>query len=184
LASWLPSIAIVLLSANSLYLGIRVSDEISICKARRDRFAYLPRDSSLNGIASDGKVISPAVAANGRLEGEGFLLLFVIDVGKGTEEIEYWNKVIETVAAARPQGGRPIYYWGICNAGNACNQYQRLANFTIVAFLDLYQMHVVANTIQAHGALLYDRAMILRSHIPSSNEPSLQASLIVKHLRG
>lgn len=180
----LPVIAIVLLSANSLYLGVRLSDEIRLCKARRDRFAYLPRDGSLNGITSAGKVISPAVDTNGRLEGEGFLLLFVIDVGKGTGDIEYWNKVIEAVAAARPQGGRPIHYWGICNAGDACSQYQPLANFTIVAFLDLYQMHIVSNTIQGCGALLYDPAKTLRSYIPSSNEPSVQASLIVKHLRG
>lgn len=57
------------------------------------------------------------------------------------------------------------------------------ANFKIVAFLDPYQMHIVAHTIQDRGALLYDPVMTLRSHIPSSNDPSLQASLIVKHLK-
>ena len=180
---YLPAIAIVMLLANCVYLGRTVANEIRAYKARRDSSEYLPRDGSLNGIATDGKIVSAGGGAHAPLQGEGYLLLFVIDAAKGMEDIRHWNNVIQTATAALHPGGRSIQYWGICNAADACNQYQPFASFRIVAFLDPYQMHIVAKTIQDRGALLYDPVMTLRSHIPSSNDPSLQASLFLKHLK-
>jgi hypothetical protein len=75
-----------------------------------------------------------------------------------------------------------IDWWGICDSGSACDAFQHAARFSIVGFLDPYQMRVIANAEVGARALLYEGAS-LRGTIERTAAPRQVAAAIARALQ-
>jgi hypothetical protein len=109
-------------------------------------------------------------------------LVFVIhrhDISKG---VQYWNRVIDLANGLGRVTGAPIQYWGICDEGLGCNSPQLAPHFTLLGYLDPYQMHAVAKAAANDEVLLYDHSLTLRARIPTAADPSAELNLILKQV--
>jgi hypothetical protein len=136
-----------------------------------------PKIGSFVGIDTQGDDKKP------NLDDNGHLLLFVIHHNRIHSDIQSWNHVIILASQARPQVGARIEYWGICDCGAECNPYQREAHFTILGYLEPFEMRVVADADAKDEALLYDHRNVLDARIARAACPTAQANLILQNAK-
>jgi uncharacterized integral membrane protein len=142
---YLPSaLAILLIIAAGRLLVLTVGEWQRVARLQRQSQSFA-RNGSLSGLGATGMVQFP--------DGDtpSYLVTFVIQSASLERDIAFWNDVVARTGASKT----PIRYWGICDAGTACNALQRTATFTIVGFLDPIQMRVTANAHTAGFALFY-----------------------------
>src|SRR5690348_12888031 len=109
-----------LLVANCAFMASLIRNEFRAREDNTQRVAHVPKDSSLSGLDASGNVATPDLDAKGRLKRNGHLLLFVIDKNQTAQDVEYWNRVIESTRMKRQETDAPIQYWGVCNGGIRC----------------------------------------------------------------
>jgi len=143
----------------------------------------MPADGSLVGIDPSGQIKKPDFGRDGQLEGAGYLLIFVIHRDKAIQEIEYWNRVIDSLHLLQPTLSGRIQYWGVCDDGPACNVYQSVAKFSMVSYLDPYQMRIVAKGEASREDLLYGPSMSLVARIARAVDPAVESDLIRQNAR-
>jgi len=170
--------AVCVLFRAGVRQAMLIREALQEYRESRNVKALIPRDGSLEGIDTNGNLKTPNIDANGHLDGKGHLLAFVIHRQRITHDLQYWNHVIELLGGLRP--GRPgaIQYWGVCDDGRSCDSYQSAAHFSILGYLDPYEMHIMAKADTRHEAILYDRFMILRARIAIATDPSAESNLI------
>ncbi len=76
-----------------------------------------------------------------------------------------------------------IEYWGICDSGAECNRYQPEALFTIVGYLEPFEMRIAADAEADGTVLLYGHGSRLEGRIPRVGSPSAQASLVLQYAK-
>ena len=160
-----------LLTATCVHLALLIKNELRARELTTAQLTRIPQDSSLRGIDAKGNAISPQIGRDGRLAGNGYLVLFVIDKARIRQDVQYWDQVIELIDQRRLMTDAPIQYWGVCNGGIACNEHQSMARFAILGYLDPYQMHILAKTETSGAALVYDRSMILKGELSRTADP-------------
>ena len=143
----------------------------------------MPHYGSLGGIDSFGRTIALNVDTQGYLDGKGKLLVFVLHRHSIVGEIKFWNRVITQINILSASIAAPVRYWGICDEGSACNPYQSVAQFSILGYLNPYQMHVVAQAGARHEALLYGRFMELSARVAINGDASAESSVIFQQIR-
>jgi hypothetical protein len=163
---------LLLLLATASRLFLLNAGELNVLRAMWEQRALVPRVGSLWGVGLDGTARTADVA-NSRC------LMFVVRSGQISTDLAYWNDVIGRVS--RHQS--PIEYWGICDAGTACNGYQSRARFRIVGFLDAYQMRTVVNADDRGDALLYGTRQVLKAHVQRLTNTSAMAEQILRAAR-
>ncbi len=125
---------------------------------------------SLTGVDTGGKV------READPNGASRFLLFVIRAERAANDVEFWNKVVRQVAAKSAS----IDYWGICDSGAECDEYQSVATFAILGHLNPYQMRIVAEAHEESEVLLYDESNTLVSRIGRVPDASTMATRIVQ----
>lgn len=158
-------LAICLLLLSGVRSGMLLKKELEQSRAIRAVASRISRDSDLEGIDANGKSKKPELAPNGDLKGGGYLLLFVLhhqDLGR---EVRFWNDVIALDSSSGP--AIPFQYWGVCDAASTCDSYQPVAQFSILGYLDPYQMRILVNADSRREALLYDRSLWLQARVPA-----------------
>jgi hypothetical protein len=150
--------------------------ELEQLRAIRAVASRISRDSDLEGIGAGGRSKKPELAPNGDLKAGGYLLLFAVHRKNVEAEVRFWNGVI----ALEPNGSAhaPIQYWGVCDAGSSCDPYQPVAQFSILGYLDPYQMRILVNADDRHEALLYDRSLWLQARVPTQGDSSAVSETI------
>ena len=181
--SVLTLVTLCLLGLSSIRLEALDVEELQQYRASKSQNALIPPDSSLIGIDANGDIKKPNAAHDGHLTNKGHLLVFVIHHGAAMQDIEYWNRVIDKVSRSDSGYGAAVQYWGICDDGTACNLYQPVANFSIVGYLDPYEMRVVAESDFSHDALLYDDSTKLVGRIERVANPSNEFHAILEMLK-
>src|SRR5690348_367142 len=76
-----------------------------------------PVSGSFIGIDATGAKRAAEVAANGHI------LLFVLHRRDISNEITFWNSVIQLTASNRSVPAASIQYWAICDSADGCNRY-------------------------------------------------------------
>lgn len=179
----LAPVTVCLLLLSGVRLKTLIVDEWQRDRMSRKQNDLVPADSSLVGIDSSGRIKKPEFGRDGQLAGAGYLLIFVIHRDKATQEIMYWNRVIDSLSELHPALGERMQWWGICDDGAACNVYQSTAKFSILGYLDPYQMRIVAREDAKHEVLLYGPSMRLVARIGRVAEPVVEADLIRQKAR-
>jgi hypothetical protein len=179
--SIVTQLSLCLLVLSGLRLATLVRAEWRHYRASGSRNAAAPSDSSLYGIDADGKLLTPRLGADGHIRGNGHLLVFVIHRDEVATDIQYWNRVTELVSGSGAPARRPLQYWGICDDGSRCNSYQPVAKFSIVGYLDPYQMHVAARADARREALLYGYTGALKARLARTADPSALSNTILRH---
>jgi len=129
---------------------------------------------SFIGIDAQGKEKTPDFEHNAHV------LFFVVHHTRIHSDIQFWNHVISSTSQSRPQVGRHVQYWGICDCGAECNPYQPEADFIIIGYLEPVEMRNLAYADEKDEALLYDHHGVLHTHIDLGVDPAAQANLILQ----
>ena len=172
-------LAVCLLLLSGSRLGLRIREGWQQYREAKHLKSFVPSDGSHRGIGVKGNLKTPKTG------GDTHILVFVLHRDGIMADIQFWNRVVERVAASGSRANdAPIEYWGICDDGRKCDSYQRLAQFSILGYLDPYQMHIVAKADAEHEAFLYgDRYMGLNARIWIAKDPTTEASLILQRAK-
>lgn len=160
---------LVLLLVTAARLFALDVGELNRLRAIRTSNEMMPRFGSLFGIDPKGKLVQADFARFSHV------LMFVIHSERAAEEVAYWNGVVAGLG-----NSSSIDYWGICNAGAACNELQSSAHFRILGFLDSYQMHIIGNADSRSEALLYDNKQTVTVTLARVASPQEMANAISK----
>jgi hypothetical protein len=163
------TIGLLLLATGRLILLTR-GELLRIRDAQR-RDASIPTHGSLHGIGTRGVLAPVPLRARYRL-------LFVTHSATIAKDVEYWNATRQAIAPLESQ----IEWWGICDAGSSCNAFQGAARFSIVGFLDPFQMRLMALADVDGLALLY-KGSSLRGRVTRAGQASVTAEAISNLLR-
>jgi len=133
-----------------------------------------PVSGSFVGIDATGAKRRAEVAGNGHI------LLFVLHREGITSEINFWNSVIRLTASNQRVPAASIQYWAICDSADGCNKYQPESNFTILGYIDPWEMHNLAEADARHQVLLYRLDRVLKASMPHVLDPSQESELLVQ----
>lgn len=167
----ITALTIVLLLVATARLSVLICSELLRLGAVRRQVTSIPANGSLHGIGPSG-LLAPAPP------GVKYQLLFVIRSSDIARDIEFWNA---TRRAVEPNASR-IEWWGVCDGGNSCNAFQGAARFSVVGFLDPFQMWVMASANVDGLALLYE-GKSLRGHVKRDAQATLTAEAIANLLQ-
>lgn len=163
---------VILIAAIGRLLGLGYTEYRQLQVARQ-RETSVSRSASLHAIGPAGPL--PA----GDRDRPEWRLLFRLRSSRLESDRDFWNEVIRRTA----QGETPVRYWGVCDTGNACEEAQGSALFSVVGFLDPHQMRIVALATEGGAALLYDPQGALVDTIRMAREPASTASQIESLVR-
>lgn len=181
--SLLKLLTVCLLLLSGMRLATPYKEELQQSRASKSENSLIPSDSSLVGIDANGNIRKPELGINSHLRGHGRLLIFVVHRDNTVHDIQYWNRAIDLLKRVYPKRSAAMQYWGICDDGNACNSYQSIAEFSILGYLDAYEMRVVAKADSNQEALLFDESMRLTARIPRTDDPSTESSFLLKEVK-
>lgn len=173
----LSAFCLLVLLAAVVRLGIIDRGELQSYRFNQYEGASTPDIGSFNGIDPKGQ------EEEARINGNNHLLIFVIHHDHASADVQFWNNVVRSVALDRRVPSASMQYWGVCDAGAACNSYQPDATFNILAYADPFEMQIVAEADAKDEALLYGAANALESHIAHTSEPSSEADLLEQNLK-
>jgi len=173
----LTLLCLTMLLLSGTRFALLGAKELHRYRSNRNINAYTPKSGSFIGIDAEGEEKKP------NLDDSGHLLLFVIHHNRISSDIQSWNHVIILASQARPQVGAHIQYWGICDSGADCNPYQPEAHFTILGYLEPFEMRIVAAADGKDEALLYDHRGVLDARIASAVCPTAQANMILQNAK-
>lgn len=148
--------------------------ELRASRLIRGEKVLSPVSGSLVGIDVTGAKRGAEVTGNGHL------LLFVLHREDITSEINFWNSVIHLTASNRRVPAASIQYWAICDSADGCNRYQSASNFTILGYIDPWEMHNLAEADARHLVLLYRRNRMLKASVPRVLDPSQESELLAQ----
>jgi len=165
----LTSFSASILAMTAWHLATVIRDELQVLHESDKLRALMPHYGSLGGIDSFGRTIALNVDTQGYLDGKGKLLVFVLHRHSIVGEIKFWNRVITQINILSASIAAPVRYWGICDEGSACNPYQSVAQFSILGYLNPYQMH--------------GRFMELSARVAINGDASAESSVIFQQIR-
>jgi hypothetical protein len=181
--SVLFQVTLYILIFNSVRFGILIREQARQSRESARENALMPRDGTFQAVDTGGTLQAPRLGDNGHLLGGGHLLVFVIHHAFLERDTEFWNRVIKLVGGAKPKTIATLQYWGVCDEGSGCSQYESVARFSLFGYLEPYQMHTVARADEDREALLYDQSMTLKARIPIAPEPSEVSALVVAKVK-
>jgi hypothetical protein len=166
-------ICLTMLLLSGTRLALVGAKELQRYRYNRNENALTIKIGSFVGIDTEGDEKKPD------LDDNGHLLLFVLHHNRIHSDIQFWNHVIILAGQARPQVGGHIQYWGVCDSGAECNPHRREADFTILGYLEPFEMRIVSAADARDEALLYDHRNVLDARIARAVCPMAQANLIL-----
>lgn len=166
-----------ILLTSAVRLGIMARREWGQYRYSRSQNSLTPMIGSFAGIDVGGTQV------RAELSGYSHLLLFVIHRNRISEDIQIWNEVVALVRQAQSESSAHIEYWGICDSGSDCKRYQPEAHFTIVGYLEPFEMRIAADAEAEGKVLLYSHGGMLEGRIPRVASPSGQANLVLRHTK-
>lgn len=164
----LAVVTVFLLLVTCARLILLIRDQLRRLEGAGTLVLSIPKTGSLSGIGAGG-ILSPAGP------GLRYRLLFVIHLSNLSKDVEYWNSARKALG---PQAS-DLDWWGICDSGSSCDGFQHTAQFSIVGFMDPYQMRIIANADVGARALMYDGSS-LRGMIEHTSEPARAAEAIAR----
>lgn len=168
---------VLVLVAGVRRLAVLDRRELQSYRFSRAENSLTPESGSFTGINARGE------KEEAEINGNGHLLIFVIHRERLASDVQFWNAVIRLVSLNRQVPGASVQYWGVCNAGAECNSYQPDANFSILGYLDPWEMHIVAQADSKDEVLLYKRYDMLQAHVASVSDPSVEANLVAQEAK-
>lgn len=175
--STITLLRILLLFITVVRLGGLDSKPFRSYRLNRSERSLVPDTGSFVGIDENG------YEQEADIDDNGHLLVFVIHHQNASSEVQYWNSVVQSHSLNRQTSAGSIEYWGICDAGTACRAYAQGAQFSILGYIDPWEMHAVSQADARNEALLYNEHNILPAGIPRSQDPSREAQLIAKEAK-
>ena len=163
-------LSVVLLLFVGARLIVLIRGELGRLEGGRSLAASVHKTGSLHGVGPGGIVGSGAL-------GLKYRVLFVVHLSSLDGDLKYWNAVRKAVG---PQTS-DIDWWGICDSGSACDAFQGAARFSVVGFMDPYQMRVLSNADVTSRVLLYENA-ILFGAVERAATSTKMAEALVKAL--
>lgn len=136
----------------------------------------LPPDSSLRGLGDRPGGRGEFKFGSGP-DNRSRLLLFVVHSASAPADVRFWDRTVSLVA--RAPGGDRISFWGICDGGAACSRYRPNAAFTMLGYLDPYEMRMMALAEARREALLYRGPKLPGLSVPVFGTPSSEARAIL-----
>jgi hypothetical protein len=170
----LPSLSILLLLASIVRLTTLDRQELRAYRVTRSEAVQASDAGSFAGVGAKGNIERVTIGGNGHL------LLFVIHQQRAEKDVQFWNSVIRSVILNRQVPPASVQYWGICDAGAGCNGYQRNANFSILGFIDPWEMQIIAQADAKNEALLYNHHRVLKAHIACVSDAAVEADLVAQ----
>lgn len=155
-------------------LAVLNRDELRLISSARERETRVPNTGSFHGVGAGGSTVA---SDRNRPAGR---LLFRLRVAHLEQDRHYWNEVIRHTDGL----ARRVHFWGVCDSGKACDAAQDESLFTVVGFLDPYQMRIVATATEDGSALLYNRNGILLDTLKPDESPAAAANQVIDQLRG
>ena len=165
------TLTIILLVAAAARLASLTRTEVRRLDNAKRQAAAVPSSGSHYGVGSEGQLISALPIFKYRV-------LFVLRSSTLSKDIDYWNAVHDVVGSAESR----IDWWGICDAGQSCAKHQDRAKFSIVGFLDPYQMRVMTSAYSDGTALFY-QGQALKGRVPIGASTTDTATRVVSLLR-
>lgn len=144
---------------------------------RQSQDTRTPDSGSFVGINEKGEKEAAKV------NGNGHLLVFVIHHERAADEVKFWNSVIRSVDLNRDVPAASIQYWGICDVGSECSANDQDARFSVLGYIDPWEMHIVAEADARNEDLLYGEGNILKAHIPRAQTVPREAQLVGQEAR-
>lgn len=170
----LTLLCILMLVAGAARLAILDRKELQLYRSGQNESALSPGVGSFIGIGAR------ADRKEATIDGNGHLLVFAIHHDRIAGDVQYWNSVIHSLSLNPKIPGASFQYWGICDAGAACNQQQLGAKFDILGYLDPYEMRIVAEADGKNKALLYGQFNQLEAYIERATDASAEANLVAQ----
>jgi hypothetical protein len=174
-------VSIYLLLLSAVRLTVLNKTALQQYRTKQSEYHSLPHDGSLYGIDSNGTLRGPDAFVNSTSRSDSHLLIFVIHRKRLAHDIDFWNRVVELTSRDNTKQRGTVEYWGVCDSGLACNEFQPAARFTIIGHLDPYEMHIIAGANSREEALLYNASMRVQARIEIDANPSREAELILSH---
>jgi hypothetical protein len=177
-SGFLTALTISLLLASAVWLAVLVKKERTMGEHEAMTRTAV-RGGNLRVIVRNGHV-EPRPMGDQHLT---YVFLFVVHRQVAESDIAYWNSVVDWAREARPDLRGAIEYWGVCDSGAECNGYSSAARFSIVGYLDLSEMHVLASRDALHLSVLYDKRHRAERDIMIQTDPSTTANLLLRSLK-
>lgn len=173
----LTPLCLLVLLAGAVRLASLDREELRACRLIQAEKVLSPVSGGFVGIDAKGAKRRAEVAGN------GYLLLFVLHRESIVGEISFWNSVIRLTALDQRVPAASIQYWAICDSADGCNKYQPTANFTILGYIDPWEMHNLAEADARRHVLLYRQDRMLKASIPRELDPSQESELLAQEAR-
>jgi len=170
-------VCLTILVLSGARLGVVGARQVKLYQYSRNENSLIPGTGSFLGIDADGREREP------RIDASGYLLVFVVHHRSIDSEINFWDDVEALTTQARPEVGRRIEYWGICDDGKGCDARQPTAHFTVLGYLEPFGMRIAAQADTRGEVLLYNRSGSLQGHVPRALSVRNQADLILNNCR-
>lgn len=170
----LTPLCLLVLLAGAVRLASLDRKELRAYRLIQGEKVLSPVSGSFVGIDATGTKRAAEVAGNGHI------LLFVLHREDIASEITFWNSVIRLTASNRSVPAASIQYWAICDSADGCNRYQSASDFTILGYIDPWEMHNLSEADARHWVLLYRQNRMLKASIPRVLDPSRESELLAQ----
>jgi hypothetical protein len=130
--------------------------------------ANIARFGSLSGVTTHGDTWSIDETTNENT------LLYSVSTATTEHDLAFWRDV----ASRSRRTLSDLRFVGVCDKGHGCQVNEAVAGFTVLSFMDPYQMHILANARRQHRAILYHGTRFV-SAIALQPDPAMVADRIV-----